>query len=159
MTKRISIHHINTQVRLSSNTLEISPFHATIGGGKIGAQLKIKRDQQFNIFTNIITQDMNVGQMLKELDISEMFDGALDFRIHLKTQGESLSQWMSYLDGYVSVQMENGKLYNQYVNMLGGELSSNLFRLVNPMKKINIRILTVWPRDLTFVMVMQIQPL
>jgi len=135
MTKRISIHHINTQVRLLSNTLEISPFHANIGGGKIGAQLKIKRDQQFNIFTNIITQDMNVGQMLKELDISEMFDGVLDFRIHLKTQGESLSQWMSYLDGYVSVQMEHGKLYNQYVNMLGGELSSNLFRLVNPMKK------------------------
>jgi hypothetical protein len=135
MTPRLAIHDIHTKVQLSPETIEIKPFTARIGGGKIAAQLKIKHASQIKIFTNILTQDMNVGQMLKELGISDMFDGVLDFRVHLATQGRSLNSWMSSLDGYVSVYMENGKLYNQYVNMLGGELSSNLIRLINPLKK------------------------
>ena len=135
ITHRLAIHDINTRIRLSPNILEMKPFRANIGGGKIAAQLKIKSDPQIQIFTNIITKDMNVRQMLNELDISDMLDGIVDFRVHLKTKGKSLAQWMSYLDGFVSVQMENGKLYNQYVNMLGGELSSNLIRLMNPLKK------------------------
>jgi hypothetical protein len=135
MTPRLAIHNINTTVHLSPKALEIKPFGASIGGGQIAAQLKITCDPQIKIFTNILTQNVNVGQMLKELDISDMLDGVLDFRVHLATQGNSVRNWMSSLDGYASVHMENGKLYNQYVNMLGGELSSNLIRLINPLKK------------------------
>lgn len=134
-TPRLAIHNIDTQVYLSPDALEIKPFNANMGGGKVAAQLHITGDQQIKISTNILTQNINVGQMLKELDISDMFDGVLDSRVHLVTRGDSLFKWMSNLDGYVSVQMENGKLFNQYVNMLGGELSANVIRLINPLKK------------------------
>ena len=134
-TQRLAIHNINTRVKLSPDALKIDPFNANIGGGKVAAQINIACDQQIKISTNILTQNMNVGQMLKELDISDLFDGILDFRVHLATNGDSLLNWMSNLDGYVSIQMENGKLFNQYVNMLGGELSSNVIRLINPLKK------------------------
>jgi len=135
ITPRLAIHDINTQIRLSHNAIEMKSFNARIGGGKLAAQLKINSDPQIKIFYNMITQDMNVGQMLKELNITKMYDGVLDMRVHLASKGRSLRQWMAQLDGYVSVQMENGKLYNQYVNMLGGELSSNVVRLINPLKK------------------------
>lgn len=135
ITSRLAIHDINTKVRLSPKLFEMKPFTASIGGGKVAAQLKISSEPQIKIFTNILTQNMNVGQMMKELDISDMLDGILDCRVHLATQGNSMNKWFSSLDGYVSVHMENGKLFNQYVNMLGGELSSNLIRLFNPLKK------------------------
>jgi hypothetical protein len=135
ITSNLAIHDIHTKIRLSHDTIEIKPFTARIGGGQCALQLKINSDKQIKLHYNMITENMNVGQMLKELNITNMYDGVLDMRVHLASKGRSLKQWMSHLDGYVAVQMENGKIYNKYVNMLGGELSSNLIRFINPSNK------------------------
>jgi hypothetical protein len=42
---------------------------------------------------------------------------------------------MAGLDGHTSVIMSNGRINNKYVGLLGGDLSSSVFRLLNPAKE------------------------
>ena len=135
ITPRIAIHDIDTKINLTPDSFQLKPFRAKIGGGDVAGEFNLTCDRNVNITTKLITKNMNMRQMLQELDIADTFEGVTDFRLYLKTQGRSLHQWMSQLNGYVSAQMDSGKIYNQYVNMLGGELSSNIIRLINPLKK------------------------
>lgn len=135
ITNHLAIHDINTKIHLTPDYLKLNPISASIGGGKISGQLLLDNQQsKGEITANIVTKNMNIGQMLKELDITEAFEGIPDINIDLKTQGRSMHEWMASLCGNIILQMGEGKIYNKYLNIFGGELSSNLLRLINPLR-------------------------
>ncbi|MBF0450917.1 MAG: AsmA family protein [Candidatus Magnetomorum sp.] len=138
MTPRLAIHDLNTHIRLTPTSFTLKPFSASIGGGTIKGNLNIENGQKKGVITATVeTSTMNIGQMLKELAITEIFDGSPDIKLSLNTQGHSTKEWMIHLNGHIIVQMGEGKIYNKYINMFGGELSSNVIRLINPMKTNN----------------------
>ena len=136
ITKQIAIHQFDTQIQVNQNGIRINPLTAKIGGGNVSANLNLDIQQsQVNGKTDLAITDMNLGQMLKELDISETIeDCPFDMNLQLQSQGQSISQLMANLNGYFTLLMDKGKLYNQYVNFLGGELSSTLLRFMNPLQ-------------------------
>ena len=138
ITQRLAIHNINTVVHLTPDFFNIKQFSSSIGGGTISGKFLLdNRQQKGQISANMATEHMNIGKMLKELDITEIFEGSPDMAISLNTSGESMHEWMARLNGHLIIQMGEGKIYNQYINMLGGEISSNFLKLMNPMKTKN----------------------
>jgi len=135
ITQRLDINRIDTQIHLTPDVLSIKRLKASIGGGTISGNFTIdNRQNKGEVTTAIVTDNINIGKILKEQDITGIFEGAPDINISLKSNGKSMHDWMSHLNGYAIVQMDKGKIYNRYINMLGGEFSSNVLRLINPMK-------------------------
>jgi hypothetical protein len=78
---------------------------------------------------------LDVGRMFKELQTSDILEGHLDGDIDVKGQGITVADLMGGLDGKTVLVMGKGRINNKYINLLGGDLSSSIFRLINPFQK------------------------
>jgi len=73
--------------------------------------------------------------MLKDLQINETVEGLLDVEMDLRGRGASVAGIMGELNGKTVMIMGKGKISNKYLELLSGDLSSNIFKLVNPAQK------------------------
>ncbi len=78
---------------------------------------------------------IDLGNMLKELDITDMLEGRLDVTVDLKGSGGSPAEIMGSLDGNITLVMGKGQVYSKYLNLLGSDLRQDVFRLINPMAR------------------------
>jgi hypothetical protein len=55
--------------------------------------------------------------------------------VSLKGQGKSIAALMAGLNGNTRIVVSNSRINNKYINLLGGDLTSGVYRLVNPLKE------------------------
>lgn len=129
------LHQLNVKARIENGRLRLKPIQAILGGGTLDGHFSLRpaKDAAAMAAVMQITR-FNVGQMLKELGISEQVEGQLDADFDLKGHGASLAAVMSKLDGSTNVVMGKGQLDNRYIELLGGDLSAGLIRLIKPSK-------------------------
>jgi uncharacterized protein involved in outer membrane biogenesis len=70
--------------------------------------------------------------MLKELKVTEELEGSVDVDIDVRGSGGSVAEVMAGLNGKTSVVMGKGMIDNKYLGLLGKDLTSSVFRLINP---------------------------
>ncbi len=78
---------------------------------------------------------LDISYLTKELKSTEGLEGNLDADIDLRAQGSSIAGLMGGLYGKTVLVMGKGRVDNKYIDILGGDLSSSLFRLLNPFRK------------------------
>ena len=123
-------------ILLKSGDLSVKPIKAVIGGGKLNGLITLQSRGKAAVMSAQLKADgFDLGSMLKELDITEVLEGSLGVDITLKGRGGSVATLMAGLDGHTSIIMSNGRVNNKYINLLGGELSTGLLRLFNPVKE------------------------
>ena len=88
-----------------------------------------------NLTTKITAKKINLGEMLKKLEISQGLDGVLDLNINLKGQGKSVAALMAGLNGDVVAILSESQLPVKYLNLVGGDLATSLMKMVNPFEK------------------------
>lgn len=136
MFPKLALNDLKTNLVLKNSHLTIEPLKAVIGGGMIDGRIFLDRKEKTVAVTTFFNIDgFGLGKMLKELDITEMIDGSIDVDINLKGKGSSVAALMAGLNGHTSVIMGKGRIYNKYINILGGSLSSGIFSLLNPAKE------------------------
>ena len=69
---------------------------------------------------------MDLGGMLKKLDITDTIDGTLDLKINLRGEGNSVAALMAVLNGDVVAILGEGKMPARYLNLVGGDLGKTL---------------------------------
>jgi len=62
-------------------------------------------------------------------------EGNLDADIDIRARGTSVAGLMGSLSGNAVFLMGKGRVQHKYIDLLGGDLSSGLFRLLNPFEK------------------------
>ena len=80
-------------------------------------------------------KQMNLGEMLKKLGITQALEGILDLDINLKGQGKSVAALMAGLNGDVVASLGEGKMSTGYLNLVSADISSTLMGLINPLGK------------------------
>ena len=73
--------------------------------------------------------------MLKKLEVTNLLAGRLDIDIDVIGHGVSTKALMAELNGKTVAHLQNGWIDNGYINLLGTDLSSAVFRLLNPFHK------------------------
>jgi hypothetical protein len=73
--------------------------------------------------------------MLRDLGTDFIVEGRLDADIEVASRGSSVAGLMAGLDGKTSVVMGKSKVDNKHIDLLGADLSSSLFRLLNPYRQ------------------------
>jgi uncharacterized protein involved in outer membrane biogenesis len=127
---RMAMDNLNADMVLKDGNLSVKPLKATVGGGTLDAQLDLKPQGKAAILGAVIkVNQLNVGPMLKELQVTDMIEGRLDADIDVKGQGGSVAGLMGTLDGKSVVTMGQGKIDNRYIDLLGGDVSSGVFKL------------------------------
>ncbi len=133
---RFALDNIETKVRLREGNLTVNPLTASIGGGKLVNRLNVqaKKNMAF-VDVNVDIKQMNLGEMLKKLEITQALEGILDLEMNLNGQGKSVAALMAGLNGDVVASLGEGKLPTGYLNFVSADISATLMRLINPSGK------------------------
>ena len=128
---RMAMENLNVDMVLKDGNLSVKPLRGTVGGGTLDAQLDLKAQGKTAILGAVIkVNQLNVGPMLKELQVTDVMEGRLDADIDVKGQGGSVAGLMGTLDGKSVLTMEQGRIDNKYIDILGGDLSGGVFKLL-----------------------------
>lgn len=135
-TPQLALHDLDAKVMLLDGRLSVAPLTAGIGGGRLDVRLDLKAPGKTAQMATLVTvKQLDTGAMERELKEAEMVDGRLDARIDVTGTGESMAAIMAGLSGTVYLIMGEGKINNKYLGLLGSDISSNILRMINPVKK------------------------
>ena len=129
-----ALDNYHSEINLQNGHLIMKPFTADVGGGNFSATLDlVTRANTARLKTKISAKKINLGEMLKKMDISEDVEGSLDLDIDLAGQGNSVAALMAGLNGYFIASMGKGKMPVKYLNLVGAGLGRNMLDIVNPL--------------------------
>jgi hypothetical protein len=133
---RLAINDLTVEMTLDGGRLMIRPLKAVIGGGKLDGRIDLQPQGKGAALTAVLNvSHLDVGRMLKELNASDALEGSLDADIDVKGTGGSVAALMGGLNGKTVLVMGKGRINNKVIDLLGADLSSSIFRLVNPAKE------------------------
>jgi uncharacterized protein involved in outer membrane biogenesis len=131
-----AIENYHTEINLQDGRLTIKPMTGDVGGGKFSATLDlVTQANTARLKSRITAQKINLGEMLKKMDISQDIEGTLELDIDLAGSGNSVAALMAGLNGYFIASMGKGKLPVKYLNLVGADLSSSILEIVNPFEE------------------------
>ena len=130
---KLAIDNIETKIRLKDGNLTVNPMTASIGGGKLVNSLNVQAKENMTVVdVNVDVKQMNLGEMLKKLEMTQSLEGILDLDIDLKGQGKSVAGLMAGLNGDVVASLGEGKIPTGYLNYISADISTTLMRIINP---------------------------
>jgi uncharacterized protein involved in outer membrane biogenesis len=133
---KLAFDNIVTKVRLQDGDLTVNPLTAFIGGGKLVNRLNVQaKENMAFVDVSVDIKQMNLGEMLKKLEITQALEGILDLDIKLKGQGKSVAGLMAGLNGDVVASLGEGKIPTGYLSLVSADISATLMRIINPFGK------------------------
>jgi uncharacterized protein involved in outer membrane biogenesis len=133
---QMALNDLTTDISLKKGHLKVKPLKATIGGGTLDGRLELEpRGKAALMEAELKVDRLDLGKMLKDLEVTEALEGNLDVDVGVKGSGRSVAALMAGLDGETSVVMGKGSVDNKYIGLLGTDLSSGVLRLLNPFQE------------------------
>jgi len=133
---KLAIDNIVTKVRLKDGNLTVNPLTASIGGGKLVNSLNVRAKENMAVVDVMVDiKQMNLGEMLKKLEMTQSLEGILDLDIDLKGRGKSVAGLMAGLNGDVVASLGQGKIPTGFLNLVSADISATLMRIINPFGK------------------------
>jgi uncharacterized protein involved in outer membrane biogenesis len=130
------INSMSTDMEIKDGHLKINPILATVGGGGLNASFDLEPEGTSALVkADLKLEQADVGRIMKDLGKEELLQGRLSGHVDVSGQGDSEAGVMSTLNGRLVLTMGSGRIYKRYIDLLGGDISSNLLQLLNPFKK------------------------
>lgn len=121
---------------LKDRSLSVNSLRAGLGKGTIDARLSLKPQGKTVLWTsNIKLGKVDTGYLANIVKALKNIEGNLDADINANARGTSVAALMGSMTGRAVLQMGRGRIHNRYIELLGGDLSAGLFRLLNPFEK------------------------
>ncbi len=132
----LALDNLEHKVILEDGHLEISPYKADIGGGRIhGAVDLLMKTTGVDVSVQMEVRRFDLGEMLKKLGVTDNLDGFLDLDFKLAGKGNSTAEMMAGLNGDFIGHVTEGEMPIGYLKLLGADFSTNMINLFNPFHK------------------------
>jgi uncharacterized protein involved in outer membrane biogenesis len=136
LVPHLILEKAQVEARLKDGTLVLKPLQAVIGGGSLDGFLNLRSEGNEAALTTAIKIDrFDVGLLLKEFGVTELFEGKVDMILDFQGKGNSVAAFMAGLSGKTQAIMNKGRVDYRYIDLLGAGVSGNLLRLMNPLKQ------------------------
>ena len=133
---RIALNNIGATIRLRDGNLTVDPLTAGIGGGQLKSRLSINaKDKIADVDLNMDIKKMEIGEMLKKLNITRAVEGTLDLDVNFTGHGDSEAAIMAGSNGKVVATLGQGKIPMGYLNYISADIGSSFMNLINPFGK------------------------
>lgn len=130
------LSNLDLSLMLKDRALDVKTFKAGLGKGTVDVRLSLK-PQGKNVLwgSKVKLGRVDIGYLRNIVKALENVEGNLDADINVNARGTSVAALMGSMTGRAVLQMGNGRIRNRYIELLGGDLSTGLFRLLNPFEK------------------------
>jgi uncharacterized protein involved in outer membrane biogenesis len=133
---RLALNDLTADMTLVDGVLTVKPIKAVVGGGSLDGRMVLNsKGGAADLDVGLEVQQLDIGRMLSELDITDVIEGDIDAEIKLDGRGKSIAGLMAGLNGKTVVVMGNGRINNEYIDLLGADIRSDFFRLLNPLEE------------------------
>lgn len=136
ITHQLALDDLSVELSVKDGALHINPLKASVGGGSLEATVALRpkgKDADLSVVVKMAKID--IGRMAKDMQITDVLEGTIDGELDLRGQGGSVAQIMEGLNGKSVLTMGKGKLDNKYIELVGADLATSLFNLLNPFEK------------------------
>ena len=132
----VAIDALKAEITLKAGHLVIKPLEAAVGGGTLNGSLSLEtQGTSAAMKMELKVKQLDVGRMMQELGKGQPVQGHLDVSMDVYGKGRSEAELMSGLNGRAVLAMSKGQIQNGYIELLGGDLSSSIFPLLNPFQR------------------------
>jgi hypothetical protein len=132
----LTLNSLDMGIVLRDGALTVKPLKAVLGKGSMDGHLSLQSQGKVASLTIVLKiNKLDISYLTKEVKGTEGLEGNLEVDINLRAQGASIAGLMGGLNGKTVLVMGKGRIDNKYIDILGGDLSSSLFRLLNPFRK------------------------
>ena len=129
----LALNDLNAQVSLKDGRLKLKPLTAKVGGGTLDVNIDLRpKGKAVVLDARVKIDGLDLARMGAELKLTELLNGSIDADIKVKGTGASVAALMGSLNGEKKVVMGRGRIDNKFLKFAGGDLSSNVMRLLNP---------------------------
>jgi len=130
------LNSLDVGIVLNDGVLTVKPLNVALGEGFMDGHLSLQSQGKAASLTFVLKiNKLDISYLTKGHKSTEGLEGNLDADIDLRAQGSSIAELMRGLNGKTVLVMGKGRVDNKYIDLLGGDLSSSLFRLLNPFRK------------------------
>ncbi|MBI4831504.1 MAG: AsmA-like C-terminal region-containing protein [Candidatus Lindowbacteria bacterium] len=128
-----ALNDLTAAVTLKDGILTAKPVTATIGGGSFDGVVDLRAGGDVaDLDLRLDVAHLDLARMLKELNAKEIMQGSLNANINVSGRGQSVAALMGSLDGKAIVQIGDGRINNEYIDLLGADVGAGVLRLINP---------------------------
>jgi uncharacterized protein involved in outer membrane biogenesis len=130
---KLTVNQLSAEANLKDGRLFVKPLKLLVAGGTLDAQLDLKSQGKIGVLrTSIRGVHLNLGQMLRALKGMDVLEGHVDVSVDVRGHGSSIAALMGELSGKMAMVMGQGRINNNYIDLLGADVStifSDLFGL------------------------------
>jgi uncharacterized protein involved in outer membrane biogenesis len=118
-------------LKLKDSNFSIDKLKANYKETKVAGNLQITAGAPSGVAANVLIQNFNLGDFLKETGKNDQVRAILDIAAHGKSKGDTIHSLMAALDGSIGFVMGEGYL-TKYLDMLSSGLSQKVFQIWKP---------------------------
>ncbi len=132
----IGLNDVNVGLTLKDETLDVNSLKAFLGKGSVDARLSIKPQGKTVLLTSSVKlHKVDIAYVANIGKAASGVEGNLDADIDIRARGTSVAGLMGSLTGKAVLLMGKGRMHQKFIDLLGSDLPSSVFRLVNPFDK------------------------
>lgn len=133
LCRRFAMDDLKTKVVLTNGYLLIKTLTGSMGGGKLKGCLYLGSKGALDL--DVQVERLDLGRMVRELQVSETVEGVLDLDVNLHGRGHSVASLMAGLNGDVVAVLYRGRMPLEYIKLVSADISSTLLKLLNPFQE------------------------
>lgn len=127
---KIVVDNLKTVVALRNGDLAVTPIKGDVAKGKIDGTVHLKAAQATpTLDIKLDGEKIDIGQLLTEMEITDLLYGVVDTDIAVQGRGKSVRQIMAGLNGKTSVVMGEGKMKSTALDQYVGGAATVLTQL------------------------------
>lgn len=133
---RLAVDKATVHVKIDNGRLEMFPLQGEIGGGSADGRFTLRsKGTTAEAALEFKASQVDLGAMLDELGAAKSVEGILRTEIKAQAQGGSIGALLAGLNGRAVFVLADGRIYNKYIDLLGGGLLPEIYHLINPFSR------------------------
>jgi uncharacterized protein involved in outer membrane biogenesis len=130
---RLALDHATVHLKIENGRLEIDPLQGTVGGGSVDSRFSLDtKGVTANAALEFKASQVDLAAMLTEVGFEKSVTGLFRTELEAEARGDSIAALMEGLSGKAVFVVADGRIYNKYIDLVGGGLLPELYRLINP---------------------------
>jgi uncharacterized protein involved in outer membrane biogenesis len=133
VTPKLTLNKVNVVAKLDNGNLTVK-LVAHIAGGKVGGTIDIdSRAKPAKFTADFDAKKVSIGMLTKQIRGYETSKGLdSDLKMKLRGQGDSVRTLMGGLDGDIRLKIGEGRLNNDVLGRVGGDLFTQILGVAVP---------------------------
>lgn len=135
---RLELTHADAS--LEAGILRVDSAKGILSDAEVDASLEIDGRAALPLVRlSFIARDLDLGELLDRLELTDEVDAAVDVRVNVHGSGDSVAAILGSLTGNVSLGVSRGEIPTGYVDRLVSDLSVLVMPWATPAKRVEVR--------------------